>query len=114
MIYNGKLYKRGKWINEQYIPDNEFDISRNQSETPSQNRVFSSYPSFEEDGQKKIVCKNGSVYIGKLFQGRPHGFGTMHYFNGSQYEGEWVNGKPHLKGTYTSNKYCRIQIYRRI
>ena len=61
MIYNGKLYKRGKWINEQYIPDNEFDISRNQSETPSQNRVFSSYPSFEEDGQKKIVCKNGSV-----------------------------------------------------
>lgn len=39
-------------------------------------------------------------YEGQIKEGKPHGFGKMHWLtNGEEYEGHWKNGVMHGEGT---------------
>jgi len=41
-------------------------------------------------------------YKGEYKEEKPHGKGTMTYYNGDEYIGQWKDGKYHGKGTWTS------------
>src|SRR5437870_1432491 len=41
---------------------------------------------------------NGTVFVGKLHDGLPHGMGTLTYPNGDFYEGKFQKGIPNGKG----------------
>jgi len=47
----------------------------------------------------RIDYSNGSVYVGEIVSGKPHGQGTFTSPNGYKYEGEWKDGKPVGQGT---------------
>jgi len=49
----------------------------------------------------RIDYSNGSVYVGEIVSGKPHGQGTFTSPNGYKYEGEWKDGKPVGQGTET-------------
>ena len=42
----------------------------------------------------RLDYSNGSVYVGEIVSGKPHGQGTFTSPNGYKYEGEWKDGKP--------------------
>ena len=48
------------------------------------------------------VFKDGAVYTGDLYNGKPNGIGTTKFPNGDIYEGNYLKGKRHGKGIYTS------------
>jgi len=47
----------------------------------------------------RLDYSNGSVYVGEIVSGKPHGQGTFTSPNGYKYEGEWKDGKPVGQGT---------------
>lgn len=56
----------------------------------------------------EIKFNDGSVYLGKVNQGQPHGQGTMFYATGERYIGEFKNGLKEGLGTLTvanGNRY---------
>ena len=51
--------------------------------------------------EERIEYKNGSVYVGKVKDGKMNGRGTYTFSNGSKYEGEYKDGKSDGRGEYT-------------
>ena len=49
--------------------------------------------------EERIEYKNGSVYVGKVKDGKMNGRGTYTNSNGSKYEGEWKDDE-FWNGTY--------------
>ena len=45
--------------------------------------------------------KDGSMYQGEMFRGKPYGKGTTTFVNGDRYEGEYVKGKRQGYGVYS-------------
>ena len=50
--------------------------------------------------EERIEYKNGSVYVGKVKDGKMDGRGTYTFSNGSKYEGEFKDDKRNGRGTY--------------
>ena len=50
----------------------------------------------------RIDYSNGSVYVGEIVSGKPHGQGTRTFTNGDKYVGEWKNGKENGNGKRNS------------
>lgn len=44
--------------------------------------------------------EDGTIYIGELRNGEPHGYGKVSWANGNAYEGYFKNGVIHAQGTY--------------
>jgi MORN repeat len=49
----------------------------------------------------QLEYPDGRVYVGKVFQGTPHGLGNMMHPDGSCYKGEFLFGLIHGKGHYS-------------
>jgi hypothetical protein len=54
----------------------------------------------------KYTWPDGSVFTGRMENGKKVGFGRFVWANGSDYEGDWENDNRHGKGTYQHNGIC--------
>ena len=55
----------------------------------------------ESESQGRIISPDGSVYQGRIQDGKPHGFGKSTMITGEIYEGEHRNGRFEGKGKLT-------------
>ena len=51
--------------------------------------------------------RDGAVYQGEVFRGKPYGKGRTTFKNGDVYEGEYVKGKRQGAGIYTFVDICK-------
>ena len=51
------------------------------------------------NGRGRTVFKNGDIYEGDYFKTKREGEGTMTYASGERYEGQWFQDQQHGRGT---------------
>lgn len=59
--------------------------------------IDSEYNNYNFTGDGIIKFKNGDRYLGKIFQGKPHGIGIFVFKSGYSIKGTWVYGEYSIK-----------------
>jgi len=93
---NGKIDKKGNWVNGYYVINN---VKYDSPFIYSENGSCMSGDCM--NGKGIMTWPNGSKYEGKWENGRRKGSGTFTFQDGSKYEGKWENDKENGNGTKT-------------